>query len=1341
MNKNLVKYPIRFGTLLLAGAALVACKKEEFTEKDAWNLENQRLTRLAQLKKTSDSLARVEREGMLKWHRSLDSLDRINAGGRVYYTVIPVNANEAVSGTGGPTGGGRVEEAITAAKVTITQFGRNLDATGSTNGVFTFSDLRSGEVTVNISAPNFTQVNYVANLTPDGGIPNNGVVNVGNVVPLFELPGTGANAAAKFSVIRGQAWFEGDLTDATVTPVGSPEERVTPTILGTNTNLVTANIDLSRNDGSATGLPYFHQRFILESNGERNNSFGVNVNSGAIQRFSYSKAVSYGQVDATGAYSLLVPASASGLPIRLNYSEFAFNRTYFNDRGITVTNERFLYGPNVVPTPIPTPTVATPTLLVRAFDQAATGTAVFSPQATGTQPDTFTGGTAGTLVLDAAELNFDRSGFYATAPTVTVTAAAGTGATFRANLSGTAADRANTAALYKGTNTAPFTDATVNANEFNASFRTIGSIEITAGGSGYTAANPYTLNFTRTDLVRNAGFGGQAANTGNAGGYLGLSTTTPIQVTDGGAGFIFNPALTVTSPGTFTNFLPTVVFAETDQVASANPDRGYNNLLPPVLNATARVFVDRSRSTEYTADFRGITGSTGAGGVGAVQEVRLLTSGQYPSGSLPFVNFSFGESVNTPGFLANAAPAVGGKNLFISGGAGLVKFNAGGAATNISTAEAERIFSVTAGDVTAFTPTNVTFTNGWGSRYTFVPTIQITPNTAAEAAMGAAVASAMRSTPVEVTVNSNPASAGFGRIVGIRLLQATIAGLNSGADNNDFLAAAPFAVGVTTIGLQVNPQRANNTLAAIGGGAAGRTVATGSALNTYSYSVTAQSASEATNLAAAMGGAKSNTTSLNLTTAEYLAGNNMLVVFDAPNNLTVTGRAHAWGVPVFVSDNAGTVGNVLAGARIIDGGSGYTAPTNGTPNFTSNIRATLVPNPWYRTNVPVTGVAMPSNVTAALGGGITTNQDIVGFLNHPAMTAQATANRPAPSITRARLVINIGATTGSGYSRAPRFVISGGNLNLIEYNAAAPIQGGESTSPGGVITLNSRIDSEGRITQVGNGTTVGPFTANPTTGGVIQRTLANSVVPANSNSTADIRNEFVFDVNRAPAYRNAGGATGNVTLNMSVVEELSVNLTRSLNNAVATGTGVGARVVVGQNATTPTGAVLAVRFNDGVNTILPVALATDARSPQVDIQVGTGVPAVVPALGYDSPLATAPFSTTVVGGSGTGATVQAWVTVDPNVAQHRRITAITVTNGGSGYGFVRTNTWWRANGGGPADPRNDNSSAGQAFAILGGFENGAYNGGGQNQSNAAFDAYPGLTYVRDVHYGTGRRID
>ncbi len=1399
MNKNLVKYPIRFGTLLLAGAALVACKKEEFTEANALTLEKDRLTFLNDQRNANMILAEKERNRLMTWQRSMDSLDRINAGGRVFYTVIPVAANETTFSGGGNTGGGRTEEAITTAVVTISQYGRAFTtaAGGALNGVYTFPELRSGEVSVNVTATGFTQLNYVANLTPDGGIPNNGTINVGNVVPMFEV--AAAIGTNKMAVIKGRAFFEGDLTNTTTGSViggadlnaGITDELVTPAILnnttaaGTVANLVTASIDVTRNDGSTTGTPYFHQRFITESNGEGVNAFGVRVQSGAIQRFSYSKAVTYGTVNATGDYAMLIPASAAGLPIRLNYSEFAFNRTYWNAAGQLVTNERFLYGPNVTPTDIPQPTFSRPQFLVEAFTTPAQITTTFTPQSTGAQLTSLeTAGTfidirnVSTVAMPNAN-NFSRSGFYATAPTVSVTGifrADGTidptvTATTVASLSSTlgAANRANSAAVYQGANgTTGFTVAATNQTEFETAFKTINAVQVNSdaagvllGGSGY--AGDGSLSFTRTDIVNAAGFGGQAAGSGSVGGYVNLSTTTPIQVTDGGSNFLFNTATTVTptTANQFTNYLPTVVFTETNQAGSADPDKGYNSLVPAVTDATARLFVDYAagylNNPFVGAGVDPLT-STRPNGVGAIQEVRLTGAGSYPNATLPFVNFSFGQAVSSTGFTG-----VSTRHLFVSNGNGGIKFNEALVAGDISS-----LFTGAAGTIDA-TGSGISFSAGWGSRYTYLPRVELVANAAATTAGTATLTNALQTVGTTVTVNSNPAdAANFGKIIRVVLntpINVTYAGGAVGPLNNDFLNnQAPFTGvnGNFQISLRAVPQRNGNTLAAIGGGSAGRTVATGSALNTYSYSATAQTASQATTLATAMGGAKSNTTTINLSTAEYLAGNNMLVIFDAPNNLTVTGRKHAWGVPVFVTDNSGAVGNVLAGARIIDGGSGYLAPTSGTVNFTSAITAKLVPNPWFRTNVPVPGITGPASLTAAAFVTMDSNNsfngvspatpstvaqsDVLTFLNHPTMTGQGIAFRPTPIVTRARIDFTI-VNGGTGYSVAPRIVLSGGGLNLLEY----PGTSGSAAAPtGGVITFNTRINSLGTVTSVSGPSGLGA-------GSIFQRSTRQSTIPADFNlSSALIANQFLFtttlvgttNVSNAPRYTSAPTTY--------IIEELSAALTRELNTPVTLG-GVGGRITVANTGTGTaiTGTVANVSFGaqtaagaDGTDiTNIPTGAAYLGNFSRVEVQSSaTAINNLV-----EGPKVTVPK---VSGAVTTGdATFISYVTVDPVLANsHRRITRIVVVNGGSGYGVARVNSWFRANGGGAVvipggsgnttTPANGNGAAGQTFTLFGNF--GGANGNtqqGQNQTNYQFDAYPGLTYVRDVHYGTGQRLD
>jgi hypothetical protein len=1358
MNKNLVKYPIRFGTLLLAGAALVACKKDEFTEKDALTLEQSRLAFLESQKIAAEARASADRAAVLRWQRTLDSLDKINAGGRVYYTVIPVAANETTFSSGGATGGGRTEEAITNATVTISQYGRAFTTAttagangtplnpGGTalNGVYTFSELRSGEVSVKITATGFTELNYVANLTPDGGIPNGGTVNVGNVVPMFEI--AAGIATNKMAVVKGKAWFEGDLTNTTTGSVvgsglnaGITDEVLTDAILnnstgaGTVANLVTASIDVTRNDGSTTGLPYFHRRFLSESNGEGVNAFGVGVNSGAIQRFSYSKAVTYGTVNAAGEYAMLIPASAAGLPIRLNYSEFAFNRTYWNAAGNLVTNERFLYGPNVVPTDIPQPVFGLPTFNVQAFETAAEASASFTPQVTGAQLTNF------------ASATVSSSGFYAMNPTVTVTnAGAGTGATFEVDAI-----------------SLPFTSLAAGADRtaFESAFRGVSTVKVTAGGSGYTSDGD--LVFTRTDIVTGAGFGGQVSIGGaTTGGYVPLSTTTPIQVTDGGSNFLPSTVVTggISTANTFTNFLPTVVFSETDQPSSSDAfaTKGYLNLNPNVTDATARVFVDYNAN--YTANFLGVTGNAGGGGgVGAIQEVQFLTAGLYPSTKLPFVNFSFGETIQSNGRLTAVAPAVG-ASLFVSNGAGGVKFNN----NNITAAAAGSLFGNA--PVATLTATDITFTAGWGSRYTFVPSVRVGA-TGATAAKITTADQALRNIAVTTYVNNDPTNAAsFGRIVRLSITSNNALGSGTtvtvGALDNDFFANGNAAYNNGDFyQLIVEPNRYGNTLRALGtpNSSSAQTSATGSALNTYSYNTATSTVSAAaTALAAAVGGAKSNSssasnaTAVNIPTAQLLRENNMLVIFSAPNNTAAASNRFAWGVPTWAGNNT----NILTGARIIDGGSGYNAPVvipAAGVQFTSSVTASLVPNPWYRGNVPavvnragaLTNVAAPANITTDLGSAVSTNaaQDILGLLNHTSMTAAGRAIRPVPTITRARLTLTID-NAGAGYSRAPRFVFAMPGFNLIEYDVnAAPTATGTpkiTTSAGAVITFNTRIDATGKVVAIGNATTNGfPAGAglNATTAGLTQlRTVATSTAPS-----VDVPLVFEFPQDKGLS------ATAISAVKGIQIEELSAALTLSLNTP-STGNGVGARAIIGTTGTGTniTGTVSAVRFREGVDNDLADDLATNAKSPQVDISTSlTPLP--------NTKLVPAPFRISVVGATtGTAATVQGYVTLDPNVAQHRRISRIAVVSGGSGYGVARVNSWFRAAGGGvvvipggtgsaTTAPANGNGAAGQPFTLFGNFGNGTQQG--QNQNAYQFDAYPGLTYVRDVHYGTGQRLD
>ncbi|MEM6297156.1 MAG: hypothetical protein AAF740_00535, partial [Bacteroidota bacterium] len=201
--------------------------------------------------------------------------------------------------------------------------------------------LYSGEVTVNATAADYTDVSYVANLTPDGGVPNGGTAHVGNVVPLFY---NGANAD-QMAMIAGRFFAELDvtnfqeevLTSSTDYLAGQPGVAA---YIDPNMNFLTEYIREANNDGPV-------------------NESGEGTFSGAIQRIAYGNAGGVARPDASGDYALMVPATGSGLQTRMEYSEFAATQTFISDNafdnnggsgfgtGYIATDARVLFGPNV----------------------------------------------------------------------------------------------------------------------------------------------------------------------------------------------------------------------------------------------------------------------------------------------------------------------------------------------------------------------------------------------------------------------------------------------------------------------------------------------------------------------------------------------------------------------------------------------------------------------------------------------------------------------------------------------------------------------------------------------------------------------------------------------------------------------------------------------------------------------------------------------------------------------------------------------------------------------------------------------------------------------------------
>jgi len=1055
MNTNFLKYSSKFMGVVLAAAAFASCKKNEFTERDAFDLERDRL----RAQRSIDSLRllqeKADRDSLREWQRRVDELNRRNAGGQVFYTVSIVNAGRSVS-----TSGGREETPVTGAVVTASQFGKTFTATGS-NGIYTFPDLRSGEVVVSISSSatptTFTPVSYVANLTPDNSVPNNSTVYVGNVIPVFEKVD-----ATRMATIQGRMYAETSLINDT-------EEALTNAqIAGT---AITATIDV----GARGGVNYFHERYIRSSQDEGQNTQGNPTNSGAIRRISYGEAQSSsGITGANGEYSMLVPASAVGLPIQLNVSEFATTRTYYrvNAEGATVlsTSERFLYGPNVQPTPVELG-AGSPTLNFQAFTTAATVSATF----TAAGP---------TQVIGAPTL---AGGFYLTAPTVTFSAPAAGGTT--------------------ATGTISLGGAYTPSPGANA-IRPLGTFSTFNGGTGYTADATATLVRTDTAYI---GYGTQQG-AAQAAGILNY-----VHITNGGFGFVPTTAVTVRGSG-FTNFLPRVNFTL---------DQAGNPYVPAVGSpATGTVLLDAIAS--YTADGRGVIGNGVPPGIGSVAQVVVGSTGNYAGLPLPFVNFTYGIAQTITGFDAIAG------NLFVASGDGGINFRDAWTAPVGHPLEGA---TVTATAISfPSDPANIAANTaqGAGGEYTFVPLVAAQPNADYTAAGGTTVAATLVATvdsdsDVDNDPTTNDPSPSFGKIVRIDLVNpGSYVGSAGKAGQTDFLVGgvAPFPAGTPRIDLQISPNNIGNTLAAA------RTMGAGTGLSNYVVETTnavGPNINAANALLARVGGVMSNSSTANLTEAQYINGNTFLVAFQAPAT-AATGGTYAYGVPV-IRDNK------LVGVRVLNPGNGYNVGTTGRANMF------LVPNPWYNVGV---GASPVYGTNPALS--FPANNNIFGAL----AGNMGTVGTAARGTSAARIDFTV-INPGAGYSAAPRvFAWQTNNLSgtLVQ-------------SPVALLTATGGIASVPSITVANGGANFANWTAGAS--------AATRVVDPISESL-----NTLFNIPANRTFTITGGGIQAIRLNQTAaatgpqVSNLLAPPTVTVTSTDATAAGAAYIAVIDQNPTSPT---------------------------------------------------------------------------------------------------------------------------------------------------------------------------
>jgi len=428
-------------------------------------------------------------DGQEELERLRDSLARV--GGIVNYTVNVINAGNA-----GFMKSATKANGLSGATVTTSQLGVVVTKQTDGTGMVVFDDLRIGKVTVNVSLANYTSVSFVAELTPESitNITETTVRSASTQIPLFPLTGTAT------TTISGKVTYETDLTNAT------PE--------------IAANIPVSVSiDVNNT----FMNTYI--------NTGGSNNGTGEIIKIAYGDAVVSGTTDANGLYSLVVPTTASGLPIRIDIADLAVDQSLLqptlykqNVNGVQVI--RTIFSQNTVtPSIIPTVRPAYVTF------SAPTGTTI------GAAPTTAATAVAVLSKGEIESINITSNGDgYTQVPVVKITGD-GTGATATATL--TNGRVTSIVVNNKGQN---YTTATISLSETGGDDAAaaavlaskVKSLTVTNGGSNYTSAPTVTITGNGTGATAEA----------KMNGYL-----SKLILTNGGAGYTDVPTVTISGGG------------------------------------------------------------------------------------------------------------------------------------------------------------------------------------------------------------------------------------------------------------------------------------------------------------------------------------------------------------------------------------------------------------------------------------------------------------------------------------------------------------------------------------------------------------------------------------------------------------------------------------------------------------------------------------------------------------------------------------------------------------------------------------------------------------------------
>lgn len=1315
--------------MAVAAAAVVfaSCEKDQFTEKNALDLDLMRL-------RVQDSIANVVRTAqyrqdikVLQYQRMIDSLTAIDAGGKVYYSFIPYNGTLGVTSSGG-----RVE-GITTAKATAFA-GQSKEAAPvafeatSKNGVYVFPAMYSGEVTVAVEAPGFSTLNFTANLTPDGPVANGKVVYVGNVVPLFET-GTGETAAnfTKTARIQGRAWVETDITNG-----------VEETIPDDANYAVTVQIDTERGN-------VFRTRFIQEGNDEgqgvqqSNQGSSSTTRSGFIQRFAYEFAergttnqnVLGRTLVRSGAYAVLAPASMSGLPIKMEFDEYAADRRFFrNDQVITA---RHIYGPNVQADVVPNG-VTQPSLTFQAVREAAEATVTYTPRAVTTALTVTAGNNDAARLGNGITAGNGNAWAVRTPTVVSVNGAGGSGAAASVGMIAKAA-----------------------GNTYG-DFQTVRAW-ITNGGTGFSS-NDNTVTIQYTDHL-DIGTLRQATSTGGGG------ISRLVRIRNGGHSFFPSVpnANGISQTGLFTNRRPDVYFFLGGQNISTSPIAGVNT-------PQAQVVIDQT--------------------VGAVSFISVTNPGSGLGSVAPTVGF--GYEVNALTLTGSSAAPI----FVTTGATGGLTFTSSVVGDFLS---ANTVFSQAAeGNNYSLAESNaVIFPTGTRARYTFVP--QVSFNVFQN---GIAIPTTSYTAPtIGIEVFNNPNTPFATAIGGIRRI--TMVGGSGFNSNIIWNQGTSFLRADITISISFRAAN-DNPLAAY------PTELEGSGLNNYAF--TAVTPPLATGFDPS-GGAnapvnptynfgfanwdnqqgvvdqqRANTTdALAMVTASP-----WLIVAEAPSAAVANPRT-AYGVPILNN-------SVIAGVRMLDGGSGY-------ENRAQGYTLQLIPNPFFVNhgtvsvnafNVQIRGVneatiSAVSNTQAIKGIGARAVELVNARYNVSTPARQGSVGNFIRRTTPASVTVTL-TKQGAGYAEVPSLVIFDGGLPFNASRALSNVISGSlrivnsntSANTNGALTFGNVDGGNGTATAItyngvevpgngGNG--YGESVDNPTIiyntntikavvidrlGETLTEEFANPAKVAGEiriNELGQVASILVTP-GRTIAFQTVNGVSFNTAKGWAAFTPLTFNVPPTLILRSLTGTGARAVIDPAQSTLPDTNPINTgtglnpVWVNASGITVGTIVLnSTTTTTPTVTTTVSTftTITSINPVTGVTT-TQTIVTPTTVTGGTTTVTSGTPFLENSTATRIGFQIRNIRVENGGSGYqqgnwyhnsGFTGTGTTIIGNN--SRAPYTNEIAAAQPFRIIGGVRGGTVGGSFDlNESNATerndrFDVFPGNTYVRDIHLGTGHEVE